>query len=96
MPGLTDNQETIVSSIGVEALARRFLHLLTQGLAEPAQILVLAGSNRAVEALTDLLHSLCGRRALEGAHIQTIHGFCSRVLRENALIAGVDPGFSIL
>jgi ATP-dependent helicase/nuclease subunit A len=35
-------------------------------------------------------------RAAEGAWISTIHGFCSRVLRAQALSAGIDPGFRVL
>src|SRR3954468_3405274 len=35
------------------------------------------------------------RRAVEGAWISTIHGFCRRVLRANALEAGVDPRFQV-
>ncbi|HSV72283.1 MAG TPA: UvrD-helicase domain-containing protein [Chthonomonadales bacterium] len=33
------------------------------------------------------------RRQLETAYISTIHGFCSRVLRENPFEAGLDPEF---
>ena len=35
-------------------------------------------------------------RATEGAAISTIHGFCARVLRAQALNAGIDPAFSVL
>ena len=34
-------------------------------------------------------------RELETAPISTIHGFCSRVLREHAVEAGLDPRFSV-
>ncbi len=34
-------------------------------------------------------------RATEGAFISTIHGFCARLLRANALTAGIDPSFSV-
>ena len=30
-------------------------------------------------------------RALDGAWISTIHGFCGRILRRHALAAGLDP-----
>ncbi len=36
------------------------------------------------------------RRELETAYISTIHGFCSRVLKENPFEAGVDPEFTVL
>ena len=35
-------------------------------------------------------------RATEGAFISTIHGFCARLLRANALAAGIDPEFTVL
>jgi ATP-dependent helicase/nuclease subunit A len=35
-------------------------------------------------------------RALEGAWISTIHGFCARILRTHALAAGLDPHFEVL
>jgi ATP-dependent helicase/nuclease subunit A len=35
-------------------------------------------------------------RAVEGAWISTIHGFCARVLRAHALSAGIDPDFRVL
>jgi ATP-dependent exoDNAse (exonuclease V) beta subunit len=35
-------------------------------------------------------------RAAEAAAISTIHGFCARVLRSNALAAGLDPDFHVL
>ncbi len=35
-------------------------------------------------------------RRVESARISTIHGFCSRLLRENALHLGLDPEFTVL
>jgi len=36
------------------------------------------------------------RQALERAYISTIHAFCARLLKENALEAAVDPEFRVL
>jgi ATP-dependent helicase/nuclease subunit A len=36
------------------------------------------------------------KRDLEGARISTIHGLCSRILRENPVEAGVDPEFNVI
>lgn len=36
------------------------------------------------------------RRKLEGANLSTIDAFCHRLLKENALDAGVDPAFEIV
>src|SRR3954451_4188745 len=35
-------------------------------------------------------------REAESAWVSTIHGFCSRVLRTNALLAGIDPEYRVL
>lgn len=35
-------------------------------------------------------------RVTERAHVSTIHGFCARVLRGNAVAAGLDPDFQVL
>jgi len=35
------------------------------------------------------------RAQLERAWVSTVHGFCARVLKENAVFAGVDPDFSV-
>src|SRR2546425_5410930 len=35
-------------------------------------------------------------RALDGAWISTIHGFCHRLLRSHPFVAGVDPRFRVL
>src|SRR5579862_6438963 len=35
-------------------------------------------------------------RDLESAWVSTIHGFCARLLRENAIAAGIDPRFAVL
>ncbi len=36
------------------------------------------------------------RKAIERAYISTIHAFCARLLRENAIEAAVDPEFRVL
>src|SRR5262249_9683461 len=36
------------------------------------------------------------RKAIERAYISTIDAFCARLLRENAIEAGVDPEFRVL
>src|SRR5215471_12922714 len=35
------------------------------------------------------------RAALERAWVSTVHGFCARLLKENAVFAGVDPEFYV-
>lgn len=51
---------------------------------------VAAAGDREREALNDAL------RALEEAHVNTIHGFCAELLRERPVEARVDPLFTVL
>jgi len=56
--------------------------------------------------LRSLHGAACGRQerkrwkrhlaAVESARISTIHGFCTEILREFPIQAGVDPGFSVI
>ena len=34
-------------------------------------------------------------RKLERAWVSTVHGFCARLLQENAVFAGIDPEFAV-
>ena len=70
-------------------LAERFLHLVASG-APPESLLVLCYSTAAADALRARLED-----RLEGAYeelaVTTFHGFCARLLRDEALEAGLDP-----
>ena len=43
-----------------------------------------------------LNHLVRQRQMIKSAYISTIHAFCARLLWENPLAAGVDPGFSVM
>lgn len=75
---------------GMETLVRRFL-----GAGE-VSVLVLAQSRSALDAFRVQVESLSGGAVPRAASIHTMHSFCRRVLRENALEAAVDPRFSVL
>ena len=36
------------------------------------------------------------REQIERAYVSTVHAFCARLLRENAIAAAVDPQFQVL
>jgi len=48
-----------------------------------------------VAAETVRARALAALAALDRAVIETIHGFCARLLREHPVEAGVDPGFEV-
>jgi ATP-dependent helicase/nuclease subunit A len=73
---------------------------LVEGGADPLRILAItftekaAGNMRA--KLAEAFHHAPDVRArLERAWVSTVHGFCGRLLRENAVFAGVDPDFMV-
>jgi ATP-dependent helicase/nuclease subunit A len=84
-------------------LVERYLkHVAEDGLA-PDQILTITFTRKAAaEMKRRIVDRLRERRLTEQAQmaetgpIQTIHGFCERLLRENSLAAGLDPEFTIL
>ncbi len=63
-----------------EAADRAFRHLRGDGGMPLGEL-----RSRALAALT----------ALDGAVVETIHGFCARLLREHPVEAGVDPAFEV-
>ncbi len=70
-------------------LAERFLHLVANG-APPESLLVLCYSTAAADALRAQLEDrLPG--AYEELAVTTFHGFCARLLHDEALEAGLDP-----
>ncbi len=89
-------------------LIDRLVHLLTAGHAELHQTVAITFTEKAAaelkgrlsEALRDRIGRSGGPAAWEydlgQAYIGTIHGFCSMLLRENAVEAAVDPAFGVL
>ncbi len=84
-------------------LVERVLHFLADGI-PLERMLIITFTRKAAGELKERLHEAFGREAslrplrlsLPQAHVGTIDGFCARLLRENALAAGIDPGFSVL
>lgn len=93
-------------------LVQRFLHLLdchpdwplggiiavtfTEKAAREMRNRIRRGiEERAADAPPDS-HWQERRRSLEQLAVSTIHGLCARILRENAIAAGIDPQFGVL
>lgn len=84
-------------------LVQRYLrHVELDGF-DPDQILAITFTKKAAASMKQrIVAELRANGRLDQAQmaetgpIQTIHSFCERVLRENALEAGVDPGFEVL
>ncbi|HMS55205.1 MAG TPA: UvrD-helicase domain-containing protein [Fimbriimonadaceae bacterium] len=84
-------------------LTERYVqHVLSDGL-RPDQILTITFTRKAAANMKSKIVGrlreagrLADAQIAETGPIQTIHSFCERMLRENALEAGLDPDFSVL
>jgi ATP-dependent exoDNAse (exonuclease V) beta subunit len=84
-------------------LVERFCRAVIERQLPVDSLLVITYTDRAAGELRSRIRAALhekGRsdlaRELDGAWISTIHGFCSRLLRQNAVAAGVDPHFRVL
>lgn len=97
---------TVTASAGAgktRVLVDRYLrHVIEEGIA-PDRILTITFTRKAAaEMKSRIVAGLRLRGCLEAAQIaetgpiQTIHSFCERLLRENAVEAGIDSAFEVL
>ena len=80
-------------------LVEYFKRLVEAGV-DPLRILAITFTEKAAGNMRKKLAEAFDaerniRAGLERAWVSTVHGFCARLLRENAVTAGVDPEFSV-
>ena len=77
-------------------LVEHFRQLVEAG-ASPQRILAITFTEKAAANMRAKLAEACPeiRAELERAWVSTVHGFCARLLKENAVFAAVDPEFSV-
>jgi ATP-dependent exoDNAse (exonuclease V) beta subunit len=80
-------------------LVEYFRRLVAEGV-DPLRILAITFTEKAAanmrKKLAEAFHEDVELRArLERAWVSTVHGFCVRLLHENAVFAGVDPEFTV-
>src|SRR5258706_10605426 len=81
-------------------LIERFRGLVESGVS-PLRILAITFTEKATNQMRERLsRAFAGDEILSAqirrAYVSTVHGFCTRLLRENAIPAGVDPRFRVL
>src|SRR5581483_3429260 len=83
-------------------LVERFARAVDAGL-DVGSILVITYTDRAAAELRGRIRARLAQlgrpelvRELDGAWISTIHGFCTRLLRQYPFAAGLDPRFRVL
>jgi ATP-dependent helicase/nuclease subunit A len=84
-------------------LVERFVRAVREDGIAPGRILAITFTERAAGELRARVRARLlelgereAARDTEGAPIGTFHGFCARLLRVHALLAGLDPDFVIL
>ncbi|HML18238.1 MAG TPA: UvrD-helicase domain-containing protein [Bryobacteraceae bacterium] len=82
-------------------LIERFAWLVERRGVDPSRILAITFTEKAATEIKQrLIDRFAGRaelrEAIERAWVSTIHGFCARLLRENAIAAGVAPDFAVM
>ncbi len=82
-------------------LVERYRALIEDRHFDPRHILAITFTEKAAANMKAKLaelfaHNPIRLRDLESAWVSTVHGFCARLLRENAISAGIDPRFTIL
>ncbi len=86
-------------------LIERFAWLVDHKNIDPARILAITFTEKApteiksrlIQRFSAQFEDVPGLRdSIERAWVSTIHGFCARLLRENAIAAGLAPDFAVL
>lgn len=101
----TEPSLVVVASAGAGktgTLVERYLRHVREGI-KPDKILTITFTRRAAAEMKSRIVAALIENGLrddaqvaETGPIQTIHGFCERLLRENSIAAGIDPEFSVL
>jgi len=76
-------------------ITRRIAWLLSEGLAKTNEILALTFTDKAALQMLERVDVLVPYGYTD-IWISTFHAFGDRLLRENALIAGLEPDFKVL
>jgi ATP-dependent helicase/nuclease subunit A len=85
-------------------LVERYVRAVLEDGIAPARILAITFTDRAAgelrervrERLTGAGEREAARESLAGAFVSTFHGFCARLLRTHAVLAGRSPDFAVL
>jgi ATP-dependent exoDNAse (exonuclease V) beta subunit len=84
-------------------LVARFVHLVVEDKIDVDSILSVTFTEKAADEMKERiarsfekLSMTAQKHAVGNAHIGTIHGFCTKILRENPFAAGIDPEFEVM
>ncbi|MHC4270492.1 MAG: UvrD-helicase domain-containing protein, partial [Planctomycetota bacterium] len=103
---ITDRDLCVVAGPGsgkTRVLVERFSNLVIKHKVPINEILTLTFTEKAANEMKVRVADLFEQRGMEKerqeiefAYLSTIHSFCARLLRENAIEAGIDPQFRVM
>ena len=76
-------------------VTERIKHLITKGLAKPSEILALTFTQKAAREMEERVDVLMPYGYTQ-MWISTFHSFCDRILRQEAIHIGINPGYRLL
>ncbi|MDD5505492.1 MAG: ATP-dependent DNA helicase [Candidatus Omnitrophica bacterium] len=94
----SDGPLLIIAGAGTgktRVITRRIAWLINQGLAKTDEILALTFTDKAAKEMQERVDILMPYGYTD-IWISTFHAFGDRILRENALVAGLNPDFKVL
>ena len=90
-------------------LVHRYIHILKQTNTSVGEIAAITFTDKAASQMKTKIRSVCDslissdperwekhKHDLENSRIGTIHSFCTRILKEHPIEAGLDPRFRVL
>jgi DNA helicase-2/ATP-dependent DNA helicase PcrA len=75
-------------------IAQRIAYLISEGYAQPDEVLAVTFTNKAAEEMRTRVETLLGR-SMAGSWISTFHALCARLLRREATAIGLPRDFVI-
>ncbi len=94
----TDGPLLVLAGAGTgktRVLTTRIAHILSEGLAFPAQILAVTFTNKAASEMRERVEAMVGPEAA-GVWLGTFHSICLRLLRRHAELVGLPSDFTVL
>ncbi|MBU2595740.1 ATP-dependent helicase [Patescibacteria group bacterium] len=94
----SDGPLLIIAGAGTgktKVITTRIAYLIEKGLAKPNEILALTFTDKAAQEMEERVDLLLPIGVVE-TYISTFHSFADEILRQNAVLFGLDPDFKIL
>ncbi len=94
----TEGPLLVLSGAGTgktRVLTTRLAYILSQGLANPWNCLVVTFTNKAAKEMKTRVQEMIGSMA-DSVWLGTFHSMCVKILRVHAELAGLKPNFTIL